>query len=77
MRAYGSAQAAYSRIRAQVTLVGISSDWLFPAADVRALGEQFTAVGVQCEYHEIASSHGHDAFLAEPEKLAAILTAHL
>jgi homoserine O-acetyltransferase len=57
--------------------VGISSDWLFPAADVRALGEQFTAAGVQCEYHEIASSHGHDAFLAEPEKLATILAAHL
>ena len=77
VRAYGSAQAAYSHIRAHVTLVGISSDWLFPAADVRVLGEQFTAAGVRCEYHEIESSHGHDAFLAEPEKLAAILTAHL
>ena len=44
---------------------------------MRSLGEQFTAAGVQCEYHEIASSHGHDAFLAEPEKLAAILAAHL
>jgi homoserine O-acetyltransferase len=77
VRSHGSAQAAYGRIRAHVTLVGISSDWLFPAADVRALGEQFTAAGVQCEYHEIASSHGHDAFLAEPEKLATILAAHL
>ena len=77
VRAYGSAQAAYSRIKAHVTLVGISSDWLFPAADVRALGEQLRAAGADCDYHEICSSHGHDSFLAEPEKLAAILAEHL
>ncbi len=77
VRTFGSAQAAYSRVRAHVTLVGISSDWLFPAADVRSLGEQLRAAGAGCEYCEIASSHGHDAFLAEPEKLAAILAAHL
>ena len=32
VRKYGSAKAAYSRIKAKMTLVGISSDWLFPAA---------------------------------------------
>ena len=76
-RTHGSAEAAYGRIRAHVTLVGISSDWLFPAADVRSLGEQLRAIGVDCDYHEIDSSHGHDSFLAEPEKLAVILAAHL
>jgi len=77
VRSCGSAYAAYSRIKAHVTLVGISSDWLFPAADVRALGEQLRAVGVDCDYREIESSHGHDSFLAEPEKLASILATHL
>jgi homoserine O-acetyltransferase len=77
VRSFGSAQAAYSRVKAHVTLVGISSDWLFPAADLRALGEQLRGAGVDCDYHEIASSHGHDSFLAEPEKLAVILAAHL
>ena len=47
VRAYGSPQAAYSRIKAHVTLVGISSDWLFPPADVRSLGEQLRAAGVR------------------------------
>jgi homoserine O-acetyltransferase len=76
-RAYPSPQAAYSRIQARVTLVGISSDWLFPAAEVRSLGEQLKTAGVDCDYREIESSHGHDAFLAEPEKLASILAVHL
>ena len=32
-----SLEAALRRIRARLLLVGISSDWLFPASDVRAL----------------------------------------
>jgi homoserine O-acetyltransferase len=73
VRKYGSKEAAYGRIKGRVTLVGISSDWLFPAQDVRRLAEDIRAQGAQCEYHEITSSHGHDAFLAEPEKLLRIL----
>ncbi len=73
-RQYGSAHAAYSRIKARVTLVGISSDWLFPAADVRKLAEQINAAGARADYREIVSAHGHDAFLAEPEKLLEVLS---
>ncbi|HEY3929543.1 MAG TPA: homoserine O-acetyltransferase [Candidatus Koribacter sp.] len=69
VRKYGSARAAYSRIKGKVTLVGISSDWLFPAQDVRNLAAQINAAGARCDYREINSAHGHDAFLAEPEKL--------
>lgn len=73
VRKYGSKEVAYSRIKGRVTLVGISSDWLFPASDVRRLAEDLRACGAQCEYHEIHSSHGHDSFLAEPEKLLRVL----
>jgi homoserine O-acetyltransferase len=73
VRKYGSAKAAYSRIQAKVTLVGISSDWLFPPEDVRRLASEIGRYGTQCDYREIVSSHGHDAFLAEPEKLAHVL----
>jgi homoserine O-acetyltransferase len=72
-RKYGSAEAAYSRIKAKITLVGISSDWLFPPEDVRRLAAEIGAYGAHCDYHEIISSHGHDAFLAEPEKLLQVL----
>jgi homoserine O-acetyltransferase len=72
-RRYGSEAAALRRIRARVLLIGISSDWLFPAADVRALAERMRALGVDCSYAELASGHGHDGFLADPAGLTALL----
>jgi len=76
-RGYESEAAALRRITARVLLIGISSDWLFPAADVFALGQRMQSVGVDCRYAELVSSHGHDAFLAEPEQLFATITPFL
>ena len=73
VRSYGGEDAAFRRIRARVLLIGISSDWLFPAADVRALAERMQAAGVSCEYAELVSDHGHDGFLADPDGLSALL----
>ncbi|HET7813806.1 MAG TPA: alpha/beta fold hydrolase [Candidatus Baltobacteraceae bacterium] len=53
--------------------IGIGSDWLFTPQDVRAAADRFAAAGYDSRYDEIDSDHGHDAFLAEPEKLSAIL----
>jgi homoserine O-acetyltransferase len=64
---------AYSRIAAKVTLVGISSDALFPVADIRAMADAMSAAGVRCDYRELVSNHGHDAFLAEPDALVRLL----
>ena len=72
-RGYPSAEAAFSRIQAEVMLVGISSDWLFPAAEVAALAARMAKAGVRCQYRELSSSHGHDAFLAEPDELARLI----
>jgi homoserine O-acetyltransferase len=70
---YPSEQAALGRIRARVLLIGISSDWLFPANEVQALSRRMCDCKVEAEYAEIESSHGHDGFLAEPEKLAGLI----
>jgi homoserine O-acetyltransferase/O-succinyltransferase len=64
---------AWRRIRAKVLLFGISSDVLFPEADVRALAQEMREAGVDCHYECIESAHGHDSFLAEPQKLESIL----
>jgi homoserine O-acetyltransferase len=72
-----SLEAALRRIRARLLLVGISSDWLFPASDVRALAWAARAAGVKASYAELDSSHGHDGFLAEAEQLAPIIKTHL
>ena len=68
---------AWERIRARVLLFGISSDVLFPEADVRALSQELRESGVDCTYVCVESSHGHDSFLAEPDKLENILKAFL
>jgi homoserine O-acetyltransferase/O-succinyltransferase len=75
IRPYSSPAEAWSRIQARLTMVGISSDWLFPAVEIEALARVIKAVGVQCEYRELTSNHGHDSFLAEPRHLLDILTS--
>ena len=45
--------------------VGISSDWLFPPQDVGKVYERFLRAGVEANYSELVSPHGHDAFLAD------------
>jgi homoserine O-acetyltransferase len=57
------------RIDAPMLLLGIRSDWLYPAAGVRALRDQVAAAGKQVDYYELDSPDGHDAFLKEWEML--------
>jgi homoserine O-acetyltransferase/O-succinyltransferase len=68
---YDSHEEAYERIRAEVLFVGISSDWLFPAREVRAAAELAKAAGAEAHYEEIESPNGHDAFLKDWDELRA------
>jgi homoserine O-acetyltransferase/O-succinyltransferase len=52
----------------ELTFIGITSDWLFRPQDVRSAAQRFGG-----RYLELQSAHGHDAFLAETEKLAKAL----
>jgi homoserine O-acetyltransferase/O-succinyltransferase len=61
----------------QFTFVGISSDWLFLPQYVRATAERFSREGADSAYFELVSNHGHDAFLAEPDHLQALLADRL
>jgi len=70
---YPSQAEAYRRIRACLTFVGISSDWLFPPDSVRQFAYTIRAAGVQADYREMTTDHGHDAFLAEQAELVRLL----
>jgi homoserine O-acetyltransferase len=72
-RGYRTATEAFGRIQAHLTFIGISSDGLFPAREVRALAEAVKAAGVRAEYREMVTDHGHDAFLAEQMELICLL----
>jgi homoserine O-acetyltransferase len=64
-----SLEAALRRVRSKALFIGIRSDLLFPAARVRWLAEQVSAVGGDATYVELDSPHGHDAFLKEWEQM--------
>lgn len=61
----GGAEYWLDRIEAPMLLLGIRSDWLYPAAGVRELRDRIAARGKQVEYCELDSPDGHDAFLKE------------
>lgn len=73
----GSDAAALARVRASLLAVGISSDWLFPPAQVRAVADGIRAAGGQARYAEMDSPLGHDAFLKDWTQLEAILRTFL
>ena len=72
-RGCASPGEAFGGIRARVSFVGISSDWLFPPEEVRKLAYAVRSAGVQADYREMTTNHGHDAFLAEQAELIQLL----
>jgi homoserine O-acetyltransferase/O-succinyltransferase len=73
LRGSTSLEEAFGRIKAHLTFIGISTDWLFPACEVRRFADTVRSAGVSVDYREMASDHGHDAFLAEQTDLVRLL----
>lgn len=73
LRGCASPKEAFSGIRARLSFIGISSDWLFPEPMVREFANSICAAGVEADYREMVSDHGHDAFLAEQAALVRLL----
>lgn len=73
MDAFQPGDYELGKITAPVLVVGISSDVLYPAAEVKA----HAALLPRAEYWELESIHGHDAFLMDagklPERVAKFL----
>jgi homoserine O-acetyltransferase len=68
-----SAKHIFAEVKAHISFVGISSDWLFPPQSVREFAATVRAAGVSADYREMQSAHGHDAFLAEQTELVRLL----
>jgi len=60
---------ALAAVSGRLTGVGITGDLLYAEDDVRAWTDASGA-----RYRQLASSHGHDAFLLEPEKVGRLLS---
>ncbi len=67
-RKRGSAENALKQIKANVKIVGISSDLLFPFSEQMFLAKHIP----QAQLYEINSLYGHDGFLLEFEQIQQI-----
>lgn len=69
-RGRGSLERAMARVTAPTLAVGIWSDMLYPAYQQRQIHEILQSNAVDCDYVEVDSPHGHDAFLINSDQLA-------
>jgi len=76
-RGRGTLQNAVSRIAAPVLSVAISSDILYPTYQQKQIRDMINDVGGTCEYVEIDSPHGHDAFLINLDQVGKPITEFL
>lgn len=73
MDAFQPSDEALCAIGVPVQVVGISSDLLYPAAEVRHYAELLP----RGQYWELESIHGHDAFLMDSGDLGDVVAAFL
>jgi homoserine dehydrogenase len=66
-------RAALEQITAEVQVIGVPGDMLFPWALQVELHRELQAVGATSHLWKLDSLYGHDAFLADQDRLAALL----
>jgi len=74
---YGSLIQAFENVEAEFLVVSISSDWLFPTPESKAIVKALKANGVPTTFVELDSPYGHDAFFLPNERLAAAIAGFL
>ena len=66
-------RAALEQVTADTIVVGVPGDMLFPWALQVELHRELQAAGAQSSLWKLDSLYGHDAFLADQERLAQVL----
>lgn len=66
-------RAALEQVTAETVVVGVRGDMLFPLELQVELHRQLQAAGAQSSLWKLDSVYGHDAFLADQERLADLL----
>jgi homoserine O-acetyltransferase len=64
---------ALARVTAEVAIVGVPGDLLFPFELQEEMHRELVAAGVAASLWTLPSEFGHDAFLADQARLAALL----
>ncbi len=74
---YGSMAAAFERSKCHYLLISISSDWLFPMAQMLEIVSALIENRKEVSYFQLNSQSGHDAFLIEYDVLGKGVEAFL
>lgn len=72
-RGRGSIANALSHIKANVVLISMQDDILFPLSDQIEILKHKSS----CEHYRITTSYGHDGFLIETDKIAEALSINV
>jgi homoserine O-acetyltransferase len=65
----GQLANAFRATKARFCLVSFDTDWLFPTSESKRIVHALNAAGAPVSFVELASPHGHDAFLMDvPEQ---------
>ena len=73
-RGRGGVAAALARVTAEVTIAGITSDWLYPLRLQHEIASHLAQVSKVIEIESIA---GHDGFLVEHDAVSALISKAL
>ncbi len=68
---------AFKASRARFCLVSFDTDWLYPTPESKAIVHALNAAGAPVSFVELASPHGHDAFLLDTPGLEGIIGGFL
>jgi len=74
-RARGKGLDAMRRKRGLV--ISFTTDWLYPPQQSQDIVRFFSGLGVKVSYTEIATDHGHDAFLTDYTKQTLMIRSFL
>ena len=70
----GSIGSAFQRLRLErVLVIGVQSDFLFPAHQQEELADAFKERNIPTEYVLLSSIQGHDSFLVDMDRFRPII----
>lgn len=73
----GSVQLAMNRLSLEhATVLGVKTDFLFPAVQQQELCESMVAAGLNVEFNILDSKQGHDSFLVDMERFRPAIAKH-
>ncbi len=70
---YGSLENAFQTVTTKFLLIGIHSDWLYPAKQSREIALSLMKLQKNVAFCELNSPYGHDAFLLENEEMSTLI----